>query len=78
MVGIVQEKGNLPLGIVAKQAEHIATVGTVHTYKIVVAVIIIPSELSGGLTLAGNAPFGQKLLNWRIDRIANLFIGGSR
>ena len=61
------------VGVFAEHSLQVAEVVAVHGDDMVVIGIVLPCHLSGGLTLAADAVFGQLAPRRRVDGVADFF-----
>ena len=75
---MIQQKGQLAVGVAAADAAHVPQVGAIHAHEEVVGGVVLLCELAGGVAGAGDAVLGQLAPRRRIDRVADLLSAGGR
>ena len=74
--GVVQETVDLPLGITAADALHIADVGVVHADEQVVNIVVGLLQLPGGVPAGWNPVGSQGASRRGLDGVSNLLRAG--
>ena len=76
--GMIQQKGQLAVGVAAADAAHVPQVGAIHAHEEVVGGVVLLCELAGGVAGAGDAVLGQLAPRRRLDWVADLLPAGGR